>query len=205
MRRRLPVLVLLAAGLLVTPAADAAKPRPRCDREAGHTVKRTSQARLFERRGAESVVLYGCLRRERRRVRLARAFDDGYTESADYLDVRLSGTWAAWQATTTDVSCKADCPPGYSGVTSSVVVRGLRRGAARRVAPGAAPIAATLLLTRGGIAAWQENGAAGITLHVLERSGPRVLDPGPVDPGSVRLDGSVLAWTVGGEGRTAAL
>ena len=109
-------------------ASASAKKWPGCAKRGSHTIDSNRQARVYSVRNRDGGRdLYGCLRADGRPQLLAHGFDDGYTASNSYSRVRLSGRFVTWQETTTDASCKADCPPGYDGTTSARYTRDLKR------------------------------------------------------------------------------
>ena len=184
------------------PVTETAKGRARrsCAKKGSTTVRATPDARLFTvftRDGVDH--LYGCLRSVGRPVELAEATDDIDAETS-FGDVRLSGRYAAWAETSTDVSCKAACPPGYDGTTETLKVYDLkRRRTARSVAAGVTGHA--LVLTDRGGAAW----LSGNDLFVTDRAGTRRLDSGAIRAGSLRTETSIVSWVRDGVERFARL
>jgi hypothetical protein len=119
--------VTTAVALLVAvagPAEGAAKP---CARKGSHTVKSNRLVRVYEvanKDGGKN--LYGCLRSDDRRQRLAHGYDDNYVASGSYDRVKLSGVRVRWRFTETDDSCKANCPPDYNPTSRSNYERNLK-------------------------------------------------------------------------------
>ncbi|HEX5911238.1 MAG TPA: hypothetical protein VFY44_12160 [Thermoleophilaceae bacterium] len=195
-------LVAGAALLAGAPPADAAKrkPRPSCAKKGSTTVRATRDARLFTVFTRDAVDhLYGCLRAVGRPVELAEATDEIDAETA-FGDVRLSGRYAAWRETSTDVSCKAACPPGYDGTTESVSVYDLRRRRTVRTVSAGVTGGALVLTRRGGVA-W----LSGEELFAADRSGTRRLDTGAIAPRSLRAEISIVSWVRDGVERFARL
>ena len=195
-------LALLAALALAGPAeaataVDAKKRKraPTCKRKRSKTLQQSRSVRVFEKAaGAERTRLYGCLKRRGKSIRLAEAYDDGYVTSTSYQEVRLAGRFVAWEDTSTDISCKADCPPGYNPDTTSIEVYDLARRQ-RRSFSGTV-LNESLVLTRRGSVAWLQrtSPATAVEVHIAEGSTTRVLDRGNVDPDSLRVNGGTLFW-----------
>ena len=195
--RRLALLGLLLALPVAAAPAEAAKRRA-CSSPGSKTVASNSFARVFEK----GPRLYGCLRADRRKWRLAESFDDDYVSSFSYRDVRLAGRYVAWAWESVDVSCKAACPPDYETTKRGVEVADLRRH--RTHATRADPLARSLRVSGGGGAAWAERDAGGaVTVFAFDGAGERPLDRGGVDPLSLRFTGSVLSWLKDGAAASA--
>ena len=184
-------LLLLIAGLLVLAPGAGAAERPRCGK-GGKTVASNGSARVYEQGSRLKV----CRKADRRREVLARRFDDGYVESADYARVVLAGAHVGWVETYTDVSCKAACPPDYEPTRTWVNVHDVATGDERLARVGTV---SELVLTRTGGAAWIE----GDTLSALDAAGERVLDTGAV--AGLEASRSRVSWLNAGELRAAAL
>ncbi|HEV2724204.1 MAG TPA: hypothetical protein VGV10_06190 [Thermoleophilaceae bacterium] len=182
----------VAAGV---PAAATAKPRQSCIRAHSKTVAQNGFARVYRVRTGEGTNLYACRRSTGRRVLLHAAFDDDYVSSSSYRNVRLAGVFVAWAHTSTDVSCKAQCPPGYNPTTSAISVYDLRRHRVRTM-PGAVPLGRALMLSRLGGVAWASAGSAGsVEIHGSVRPGDdRVIDSGNIDPSSLTIEVTIIAW-----------
>ena len=80
---------------------------------------------------------------------LYEAFDDNYVSSASYGEVKLNGRFVAFTWETNDISCKADCPPGYDPTNSGLSVFDLRRRRGRSVTP-AEPTSRAFVVSRSG-------------------------------------------------------
>src|SRR4051794_14364273 len=124
--------IVTAVALAALGAADTSSARaghhPTCAKAGSRTVASTKAVRVFSVKNKESGRnLYGCLRANGRRQLLTRSFDDGYVTSSTYGHVRVAGRFVAWDASDTDDSCKADCPPGYEPTSYIVAVRDLNR------------------------------------------------------------------------------
>jgi len=196
-------MVVATAVLLVGPSpADAAKrkAKPSCAKKGSTTVRTSPDARLytvFTRDGIDR--LYGCLRSVGRPVELSEATDDIDADSS-FDDVRLSGRYAAWVETSTDLSCKAACPPFYTGITETVNVYDLRRRRTMRSVPAGVTDHA-LVLTRHGGAAWFSSDE----VIAADRSGTRRLDIGVLKARSLRVEISIVSWVRDGVERFARL
>ena len=176
------------------------KAKPSCAKKGSKTVKASRDARLFTVFTRDAVThLYGCLRSVGRPVKLAKATDDLDSGTA-FADVRLSGRYAAWRETSTDVSCKAACPPGYDATAEAVKVYDLRRRRTVRSVPAGVTDHALVLTQRGGVAWLSEN-----ELFAADRSGTRRLDTGAINAGSLRAEISIVSWLRDGVERFARL
>jgi hypothetical protein len=123
---RIPIAVTAVVALVAVagPAEAAKKP---CARKGSTTVKSSKLARVYEvpnKDGGSNLI--GCLRSNDRRQVLARGYDDNYTSSGTYDQVKLAGARVKWRFTSVDDSCKADCPPGYQSTTTARYERNLR-------------------------------------------------------------------------------
>jgi hypothetical protein len=124
---RLLLAAAIAASLAVAIPADAATQSKPCARKGSHTVKSNAQARVYSVKNKDGGKnLYGCLRSDDRRQRLAHGYDDNYTSSGKYSDVELKGHIVSWVFTSVDDSCKADCPPGYDPTSTASFQRNLK-------------------------------------------------------------------------------
>jgi hypothetical protein len=198
--------------MLGTAPADAAGhgTKPSCAKKGSKTVARGSGARVFTAPatsdGERVVRLYGCLSSNGRRQVLSERSDDGYVTSSGFDDVRLAGTYVGWHSFATDVSCKADCPPGYDPRSESVIAYDLRRRrVARRTTLGGYTARSLAVTQRGGLA-WLSPGTPGPQqLNVSDRGGHRVLDTGSIAAASVRAEISIVSWVRDGVERFARL
>jgi hypothetical protein len=124
MRSRAVLTVAAVTVVAVVPAGSAhAATEKRCAMKGTKTVAKNRYARVFTRpsRGGDEVErLYGCLYSVNRRVWLDTSSDDEYVTSEEFSDVVLDGRIVSWKHTSTDISCKADCPPGYDGTTETM-------------------------------------------------------------------------------------
>lgn len=198
MRTRL-LLSALAVGLAAAPAPASAATKPSCSVKGSKTVASNSAARVYtvtSRRDEYYDILFGCLRKDGRRVRLAEQYDDDLYVSRTFSKVRLNGRFVVWQYQATDVSCKADCPPGYQPTQSDVQVANLRTRRVRDY-PGRANDA--LFVTRRGTPAWLEGDGDQVRVH----AGLKVLDTGRID--SLTLRGYELGWANAGVVKSATL
>jgi hypothetical protein len=160
--------VVLAAALLLALAPAASAPAAtskvkRCTPKGARTVHRTSEARVYTLKGPDAQSededvqrrLYGCLFATGRPVLLAESYEGIYTSGA-FSQVRVNGRFAAWQFDSSDVSCKADCPPDYNPLRQTINIADLRTRK-RKSTTGAAR-KDTLSVTRGGTAIWLDSG-----------------------------------------------
>ena len=193
MTRRVAVLFLLAAGLLLLPAAAEGK-RARCKVKGSETVASNSLVRVYSKpdRVEEGTNVVGCWRATGRKVFLAYEFDDGYVTSVGYRDLRLAGRFVAFVSESTDVSCKAACPPDYDPTRTSVTVADIRSRRGRDAVTDAT--IGTLRLSRAGVAAWLAPAAGGGS-ELRATDGlvaGRQIDSGAID--GVGLRGLRLGW-----------
>jgi hypothetical protein len=130
MRSRVVLTAVAAvAAIALVPAGSAeAAAGKRCAMKGTKTIAKNRYARVFTRpsRGDEVERLYGCLYSANRRVWLDTSSDDGYVTSEEFLDVKLDGRFVTWRHVSTDISCKADCPPEYDGTTERSLRADLR-------------------------------------------------------------------------------
>ena len=210
-RRALPVVALLVAFVAAGPAEAATavdskrKKAPTCKRKKTRTVQQNRSARVFRRREGEYTRLYGCLKRRGKSIRLAEAYDDEYVMSSSYLHVRLAGRFVAWEGTSKDVSCKADCPPGYNPETTSISVYDLARRKERSFS--ATVLNEALVLTRRGSIAWAQRASTDlqVEVYVAEGTTAQMVDRGNVDPDSLRLRDGTVVWTKDGVERSSPI
>jgi len=198
LRSLLLTTLALAAVVALSPGAALAKQPPSCKRHGSSTEAKNEVARVFsaprEIEGdPNGSRLYGCLRAVGRPLALADSFDDGYVLSSAWGEVRLAGRLAAWGEVDTDISCKADRPPGYEPTRYRVGIADLRRSSIRRI-PGVVACRG-LVLASTGAAAWTEPAAASaVAIRASDRDGLRTLDAGAIAPASLTLDGSTESW-----------
>jgi hypothetical protein len=192
----------LVAALAIAGPAEAKHSKP-CARKGSHTVAATKLVRVYELPNSEGGdTLVGCLRSNDRRRVLAEGYDDGYVTSGVYDHVRVAGRFVAWQFTATDISCKADCPPGYDPTSVHLSARDLRRKARAAVDGELASDGGRLVLTAGGAIAWSETDS----IEAFDGKGRRTLDSGDIPPRSLKLrDGNLAEWTKAGAEQSARL
>jgi hypothetical protein len=162
---------------------------------------------VYRVRTSKGTKLYACRRSTGKRVLLHVAFDDDYVSSSSYRNVRLAGAFVAWAYTSTDVSCKADCPAGYNPTTAGIRVYDLRQRRSRTVS-GAAPLGRALVLSRLGGIAWASTGRSGSSadIHGSVRPGDdRLIDSGNIDPRSLTIEITIISWRRDGVERFARL
>lgn len=204
MRYRLLVTALLV--LALAPADAGAATTRTCAVKGSDTVASNRFARVFtvEGRGDVSARLYGCLHSANRRVALDFAADDLVTSQSFSAPV-LNGRFVAWQHDDTDISCKADCPPGYDPTTERLTIVDLR--SKRRRTIDAAVVGGAIAVSRTGSLAWVGQGDGALVVYAA-RSGGRTyepLDAGDIDARSLRLRGTVLSWRNAGVAKSATL
>jgi hypothetical protein len=139
MRLRLLLSALVVLAVVPAGTAGAASKSAKCSMKGSTTVVKNRYARVFTRpsRGGDEVErLYGCLYSKNRRVWLDTSSDDQYVTSEEFSDVKLDGRIVTWRHVSTDISCKADCPPGYDGSSERDMRADLRT---RKVTAAAAP------------------------------------------------------------------
>ena len=128
---RFGVVLTTAALLALAPAGSASAATPakgKCTMKRSKTVAKNRYARVFTRpsRGDEIERLYGCLYSVNRRVWLDTSSDDEYVTSEEFSDVKLTGRIVTWRHVSTDISCKAACPPEYQPTTERMLMADLR-------------------------------------------------------------------------------
>lgn len=202
-------LAAVACALVPASAADAAT-KKRCAIPRGaDVVAKTSEVVVFtvdRSSGDLTQTLFGCYRKTAKRVRLADASDDEFVTSVEFDQVTVSGRFVAWQWTSTDQSCKADCPPDYEPTTYSIERADLKTRKTLQWTDARAETG-TLQLSQAGNAAWvQSSGTPGVfAVRVGNRNGHKAIDTGAIDPKSLLLEGDVLLWINGDQARTARL
>lgn len=212
-KRRTFLLCMLAGATLggVTASDASAKSPTTCQRTESKTIASSSHARVYrifredDDVAARARRLYGCLYSTGRPLYLTRAYDDQYVLSGSYATVRLAGRFVAWNEETTDISCKAACPPDYVPTQRSIGIADLKRRAVLRLA--GAVTGGGLVLAKSGAIAWTQQGTgSAVDLRARDSDGSfRMLDTGAIDPASLELSGSVVSWTKDGARFEAAL
>ncbi len=185
--KRLPLVPVLAAvaGLAAPAGAAGAAAEDRCAKRASSTIESNAAVRVYEDRRW----LFACLRRTGKHRFLARTYDDEYVASGGWSEVVLSETYVAWRYRSSDVSCKADCPPGYDGDSEWVEAIDMRTGSRRSAFYGGSLVVLALSRT-GGLAYLTDAGV----LWASDGGGDRVLATSGVDPRTVSMRGSLLGW-----------
>jgi hypothetical protein len=201
---RAALLLALAALFLAAPAADA-KSKP-CSRKGSSTIASTKSVRVYRVKNADGGFdLFGCLRSDGRRQKLEHGYDDMIETSGTSDRVHVAGHFVAWQFTAYDVSCKADCPPGYDPTTVRLRIRDLKKRKTKTV-DGEVASHGRLVLTTGGSIAWTQQGVgSAVDVNAYDGAGRRQLDHGQIPPDSLRLTGNVAHWNNGGTPKQATL
>jgi hypothetical protein len=203
------VVATVFAGVAAMPAA--AK-KPTCKRPGTSTVVQNRDVRVFTRTpptpsNFKTTILYGCRKRTGHSRRLAKRFDDGIFDSEDFGLVRVRGNSVALYHKLFDVSCKADCPPGFEATTRFLKLVDLRLKTARVVKIDSRPAESRLLIDKHGDMVWPRWLAFNqIEVRALDATGEHVVDSGPIHPESLGLSAAgQLRWTKDGVGKTVAL
>lgn len=164
------------------------------------------QARVFwlpsRPESLDQTVMYGCLRSNGRAIRLQGAYDSG-EDGRSYTHVKLAGRFVAWDDGRYDITCKADCPPGYVPNHDAIAVRDLRRHHTRfvQLTSGAGAVA----VNHSGGVAWVQGSGNAMTVHARDSSGERTLDRGRIDDTSLKVRGGTVRWLNAGQPRSAPL
>jgi hypothetical protein len=199
MRSRAVLAAVVVLAVAPTAGARAAPAKKPCTPRSSQTVVKNRTARVFTLPGAAgddtTERLYGCTYSKGKRVLLDESRDD-LTLTDAFDDVRLNGRFVAWQHTSEDISCKADCPEGYDPTTITIYARDLRARRAR--AFDGAVSGSSLVVGANGTPAWLEDGASG---QVDLRAGADVLDTGAL--AKLKLRGTTLSWTNFGQPKSA--
>jgi hypothetical protein len=203
-----PAALILALVAALPATAPAATKERSCAAKGSKTVAKNRLARVYTRpgrRGTDQVGrLYGCLRSTGRPLRLDTALDDEYVTAQAYNAVKLNGRFVAWQRSSYDASCKADCPPGYETTKVSLRVANLRTRRKRAV-EGNLGEGTALVVTRTGAIAWIQPGSP-VSVRAADADGSRVLYAGDdIDGASLSLRGSTVGWIAGGTPMSAEL
>jgi hypothetical protein len=208
---RIAPLIVLVVALLAATTAPAARASAPCRPKGSKTVAQTSKVRAFtrERSSDDHTLLYACLLSQGKPVYATEAtgidaYEETYSESS-FSDVRIAGRYVAWSTESSDLSCKADCPPDYNPTSTSIGIINVRLRKKRAV-PGARVMGGGLVVTTTGAVAWTQQGAGGaIDVVASDADGKRTLDTGAIDPKSLTASGSTVRWTNAGAPRTATV
>ena len=199
---RLRLAVVIALGLLVPPLLPVdsiAASRKSCRVAGSTTLAQNSLVRLYSMPNPEGRDLRACLRSNGRHRRLDADSSDDLVTSRSWNDPRLAGRYAAWTHTFTDVSCKAACPPGYSGVNRSTQVVDVRRGRVVTSHPWPREPGSVVLTNRGAIAWIQEASPLGFELLAVPPGGDvKTIDKGNLERSSLRAYYSIVTYTKDG-------
>ena len=194
----------LAILALTAGTADATHSRGKC-KARGETIAKNDTGRVYEREEeAEVRTLWGCTWERNRPFVMDVAEGDGFVTSESYDNVILRGRFVAWTFVHEDISCKADCPPGYDPDSAELRVANLRTRRIRTV-PGELGEGTALVVTRTGAIAWIQPGSP-VSVRADDADGSRVLYAGDdIHGGSLSLSGSTVAWVAGGQPMSAVL
>jgi hypothetical protein len=175
-----------------------------CGPAAGHTMARSSQARVY----TSGHAVYGCARGGHRPIRLGSI--GGCVGGSSVGQVAVAGKLAAYAVS----RCGVDTS------TSQVVVRRLtdghqlssRNATSGAVGPESQQSVGSIVVTSGGKVAWIASSASILThrhnSQVIAASGGtvRVLDSGAgIVAGSLQLHNGTVSWTRDGARHTAGL
>lgn len=188
--RRLGLAVLTAL-VLALPAAET-QASASCAVRGSKTIAKNPVARLYSLRGN----LMACTRATGRKRLVAESYDDGYVTSGSWSRPVLAGRYVGLVYTSTDISCKAACPPDYEPTRVSTHVYDLQHGRVVASTPGDA---GDFALTTNGALVW----VAGRELRANRGGTVTVLDSGDIDPVSVRARHQLVFWTRDGVRRFA--
>jgi hypothetical protein len=189
------------AALLAAPSAQAATDHCRPLPKRATVVAKNKTATVYTvPNGLGDKNLYGCLRSNGHRTKIAEGSDDGIEAYSKFDQIRLNGRFVAWQWNDYDISCKAACPEGYDPNTFSLERFDLKRGRPYQVT-GEATAGALVVSGRFGRIAWVQKNGDAFEVHVNKR----VVDSGAIDPASFKLAGSTLSWTNAGAPKTTTL
>jgi hypothetical protein len=194
------ICAVLAAAVLGPAGAGAATARCKVPKKADVVANNRSAVAYTLPNSAGADTLYGCLKSNGVKVKVAKGYDDGIETSTTFDQLRLNGRFLVWQWTDFDVSCKADCPPGYEAYHYSLERIDLKTRK-HLTAAGHAEDGALVVSANRGAIGWIEKTATGYDVN----AGAETLDSGAIDPQSLRLKGSTLSWTNAGMSKTATL
>jgi hypothetical protein len=204
---RLAVLGLTALAVACVPAAaPASAGAAKCAKAGSKTLAQNGSVRVYQTGKGVNKSLFACRRATGKRSKLATAFDDNFTSSASYADVRLAGRFVAFSYTATDNSCKAACPPGYEPTTNSIGVFDAGKRTTRVI--DGYPVGDALVLSKNGGVAWAAQSATSdpVEIHASVRKGDdRVLDSGAIDPKTLAIEITIISWTKDGDEKFARL
>jgi hypothetical protein len=207
----LAALAVLACALVNTTAAEAGTAKKKCSLPKGaKLLRKAPQVVVYSidrSSGDVTGTLYGCYRPNGKRYRLADSTDDGLgTLTVEFSKVKTNSRFVAWQWTSTDISCKADCPPDYEPTTYSIERVDLKNGKTLEWPSGQVAFS-SLVVSRAGNVAWTEPAGPEnvFTLKIGNKSGSKVIDTGDGGLVGIRLVGTTLSWTNAGESKSTTL
>jgi len=217
-----PLVIAVAAALALWPAgapagAVASGARAsragRCLPRRREILRRVGASLLFVHRTGPSDgkygaphSLYGCRGSHQRPVDLF-DFEDGDLPSTvvAVFDGAYAAFYLGWEALTCVDYENAGAENCGQTLFESVNLSSGRVRVTIEQPEGPAPEA--LVVTRAGWIAWTEapGPSAALSLFARDAHGERTLDPGPVDPRSLRLSGGTVRWTDAGLAHSAVL
>jgi hypothetical protein len=150
--------------------------------------------------GEGDKTLYGCLRATGARSKILVGSDDGIESYSKFNTVIVNGRFIAFQIEDYDISCKADCPPGYNPYTYTLARFDVKRRKPYQVT-GQAEQGAFFVSGKLGKLAWIQSSPVGFEVHVNKAT----LDQGAIDPKSLKLVGTTLSWTNAGTPQSTTL
>jgi hypothetical protein len=187
---------------LTSSSADATHSRGKC-KARGTTIAKNDTGRVYEREQEADVrTLWGCVWSRNQPFEIEVAAGDDISTFESYDNVLLRGRYVAWNFTREDVSCKADCPPGYDATTEYVRVLDMRTEDSAQETSD--PESGSLRLNSRGSLAWLTlAGGGNRDVHAWDRKGHRMVDTGPVR--RFRLRGPTLSWLNGDVAKSETL
>jgi hypothetical protein len=193
-RRQLTAVSLGIAAAISLAAPGAASAATTCSPKGTVTVASNKLARVYA--SADRSRLYGCLRATKRPLLLENTLEDELYGSGTFSQVVLAGRVVGWYSTSTDVSCKADCPPDYDATQEYANVANLKTRKARAISA----ITTSVAVSTGGALAWTQAAGDQSELH-LSRAGTEntLVDTGQLT--EVSFQNAYLLWRNAGQGR----
>jgi hypothetical protein len=199
----LAAMLLTLAVLSPGPADAKVSAAKACKKAKGKTVAKNRYGRVFRRTGSDAIKLYGCLYKRRGNVKIDEVTDDGFSTFGAIKLVRLSGRIVAYERTTDNQSCKADCPPGYDGTTETTSVFNLRKRA--ELFHFSDLGVRQLGVTSTGVLAWDSGVDDNVSVYKSDGSDPVLLDAGNIEAKSLKVTGLSASWLKDGAKQSAKI